>query len=163
MRRPTDVADVDDAKILSGAQWGVLLSFPFFYRWLVGEDRISRTKAGRMIGNAVAPAVMAVVGGWLLDAGWSQGDWDASGLLDPEIAHATTSWEGAAHAPMRVAMAQKAAIDMILVTQRCRAMAMAGVAPWARAMLTQATMTVVGSRSGRTGRWISPECSSRHY
>ena len=60
--RAGDVIDVDDARMLSPVEWGMIQGFSRSYRWLYGQGGVSRTKVGRIIGNAVPPKVMTTVG-----------------------------------------------------------------------------------------------------
>lgn len=74
-QREKDVDGVDNATIMSVAQWGQTRGFPFTYRWLQKSGAISRTAAGRMIGNAVPPLMMRSVARWIIDAGFEPGEW----------------------------------------------------------------------------------------
>ena len=62
IRRAKDAAEADDAHILDVAQVGMLQGFLFTYRWLQDPGGMARTAVGKIIGNAVPPAMMAAVG-----------------------------------------------------------------------------------------------------
>jgi len=75
-----EAGDVDLATIFSVPQVGQLQGFPFTYRW----NAVSRTTAGRLIGNAVPPKMMRTVGRWIVRAGLKPKQDDTLLLRPPE-------------------------------------------------------------------------------
>ena len=145
-RRDDDVADVNDASILSVPEWGLLQGFPFTYRWHAGEAITSRTKAGVYIGNAVPPLVMRTVGRWVIGAGFEPGEWDKD-----IHGHVSTDTSGTVSAdrptiPRRVAKTQTQVIRGLLLMQRIGPEAGTVFAKWGRAQLAASTTVVDGKK-----------------
>jgi len=143
VRRAKDAGEADNAIILDVTQVGMLQGFPFTYRWLQDPRDLARTTAGKIIGNAVPPAMMATVGRWVVEAQWEPGEWDDEGdmcdTLSPPVNLPIVL-------PDVVREAQDTAILALLATQRVQKDAISVVGSWFRAALSSATTHSVGKQ-----------------
>ena len=135
--------DVDDARMLSPVEWGMIQGFPRSYRWLYGQGGLSRTKVGQIIGNAVPPKVMTTVGRWLVAAGFGGGQWDGDRVDKPM--HRQTPIGNVA-LPPKIVRTRDDIIRCMLVAGRLGGEAASqAMRSWPQAYLSAATVIQAGS------------------
>lgn len=148
VRRAKDAAEADDAHILDVTQVGMLQGVPFTYRWLQNPGGMARTVAGKIIGNAVPPAMMAAVGRWLVAAKREPEAWDNA---DERGGAQSTPLDSAnvnppIVLPHVVLEAQNMAIHALLAMRHVYKDTVCVVGSWFRAALSSATTHSVGKQ-----------------